>query len=89
MAGDSRDSGLDGGWVFLGLILGLLIGGVSALFYTPQSGRATRQQISETGQSLRTKLETVTPIDPIAESMAEGKAAARRRRAELGLEHGD
>lgn len=77
---------LDAGALVWGVILGLIVGGVAALFGVPRSGTATRQQISETGQNLRDKVETsLKPADPVAESLAEGKAAARRRRAELGL----
>lgn len=77
---------LNVGWLLFGFVLGLLIGGLAALVTAPRAGQATRQQLasnlSETGQSLRSKLDT---LDPVAESIAEGKAAARRRRAELGL----
>ncbi len=78
---------LDGGLLVVGLFLGMVTGSLVALFTAPKTGRALREQISETvtetGQQIRT---TVTPSDPVAESMAEGKAAARRRRAELGIE---
>jgi gas vesicle protein len=68
----------------LGVVLGLVAGGVVALFTAPVSGLAFRRQVGasvgKTGQSLR----AIVPGDPVAESMAEGKAAARRRMAELG-----
>jgi len=70
----------------IGFVLGLLLGGAVALFKIPKSGLFTRQQLSETGQTLRSKLEAAVPADPIAASIAEGKEAARRRRAELGLD---
>lgn len=77
---------LDSGSLAWGALIGLVLGGAAALFLTPRSGAETRQQISATGQELRTQLEDmVMPPDPLDESMAEGKAAARRRRAELGL----
>jgi len=73
---------IDAGAMLIGFLLGLVIGALAALFKVPQSGDATRQNL---GQNLRTRLESVAPGDPIAESMAEGKAAARRRQEELGL----
>ena len=77
---------LDTGMFVAGFLIGLLGGAVGALFKVPQSGRQTRQQISETGDQLINKLEAVVPSDPIAEGLAEGKAAARRRQSELGLD---
>jgi len=78
---------LDGGLLVVGLIVGMATGALLTLFTAPKTGFALRQQlsdtVSETGQQIRA---TVTAPDPVAESMAEGKAAARRRRAELGLE---
>jgi gas vesicle protein len=79
---------LDSGTLIFGIFMGLLVGGVATLFKTPKSGVALRRQIAEsvsgTGQNLRSSLEAVVPSDPVAESMAQGKAAARRRLAELG-----
>ncbi|HVU14233.1 MAG TPA: YtxH domain-containing protein [Phototrophicaceae bacterium] len=74
---------LDGGLLIFGIMAGLLIGGLVALFTVPKSGRAFRQSVGETGQNLRSTLEDALPSDPIAESLAEGKAAARRRMVEL------
>jgi len=89
VASRTSNNSLDGGLLVLGLIVGLVAGGVVGLLNAPRSGRATRNQISssvnETGESLRHTVERVAPSDPIGESIAEGKAAARRRRAELGL----
>ena len=80
---------VDTGLLVVGFILGLVIGGGIALFNAPRSGQDTRQQLSDslsgTSNSLRSKLDTVVPTDPVAESIAEGKAAARRRRSELGM----
>jgi len=75
---------LDGGMLVSGFIIGLLTGGIFALFKAPRRG-VLQQQLNETGENLRHKLESVIPADPIAESLAEGKAAAQHRRAELGL----
>jgi gas vesicle protein len=77
---------LDSGAVILGVLMGLVVGGVAALFLAPRKGVDTRRQISAVGQDLRDQLEeAVNPPDPLVESLAEGKAAARRRRLELGL----
>lgn len=81
---NDQDSSLDNGLLVSGFVFGLLVGGIFALFRTPKRG-AIRQQLTETGENLRQKLEAVVPADPIAESLAEGKEAARRRRAELGM----
>lgn len=83
MAQENNEAGLDSGLLAGGFIIGLLVGAVTALF---NGGNRARQSLAETGDALRDKLEAIVPTDPIAESLAEGKAAARRRRAELGLE---
>ena len=85
MKREAEKSELDGGLLIFGMIVGLIVGGLVTLFKAPASGQAFRRQIvSETGQNLRTTIEAVVPSDPLAESMAEGKAAARRRLSELG-----
>lgn len=84
---DRGENLLDLGAVVGGFIVGLLVGGIMALFKAPQSGRKTRRQIEETGDQLLSKIEAAIPPDPIAEGLAEGKAAARRQ-AELGLGKG-
>jgi gas vesicle protein len=85
---NKNDNPLNISALIWGLVMGLVIGGVAALFRTPRSGNEMRQLLAESEQTLRERIEaTVIPVDPVAESMAEGKAAARRRRAELGLDH--
>lgn len=85
-ANRSNDDLLNNGALVWGFLMGLVIGGVAALFRTPRSGNEMRQLLAE--QNLREKIESaVIPVDPVAESIAEGKAAARRRRAELGLDN--
>ncbi len=83
---------IDAGWLVFGLLIGLVAGGLYGLFNAPDSGIATRKRlfagVTETGETLRNKIESAVPADPVAESMAEGKAAAARRRAELGLTNG-
>ena len=82
-----KNDRFDAGTFLIGTVMGLLFGGLIALFRAPRSGPETRRQITEAGQELRDQIEeAVTPADPVAESMAEGKAAARRRRTELGLD---
>ena len=82
---DNQQSGLDSGILIGGFVIGLIVGAVAALFRTPRSGNDVRQQLAVSGDNLRNKLESVVVSDPLAESMAEGKAAARRRRIELGF----
>ncbi len=80
-----KTEGLDQGSVIAGLLMGLVLGAVVALFRVRRSGAETRQQL---GEGLRGQLEeAITISDPVAESIAEGKAAARRRRAELGFDN--
>ena len=81
---------LDGGMTFWGVLVGLAAGALYALLNAPRSGAATRHQITsavnETSETIRERIDAVVPsTDPITESIAEGKAAARRRRAEMGL----
>ena len=82
---NNQENGLDSGLLLGGFIVGLIVGGLAALFRTPRSGDDVRHQLVESGDNLRRKLESAIVNDPVAESMAEGKAAARRRRLELGF----
>jgi hypothetical protein len=78
---------IDDGKVFSGFFYGLLVGGVVALFKGPRVNlKRTREQLADAGGTIRGKLEAVTPSDPVSESIAEGKEAARRRRSELGMD---
>ncbi len=87
MAKNNENGGLDSTFVGWGFVIGLLLGGIGALFkFLPQLA-INRQQLAETGQNLRSKLESVAPTDPVADSIAAGKAAARRRRTQLGLDN--
>ncbi len=81
----NQENRLDSGMLIGGFVIGLIVGGIAALFRTPRSGNDIRQQIAESGDKVRGKIESVIVNDPVAESMAEGKAAARRRRIELGF----
>ncbi|MCU0497916.1 MAG: hypothetical protein MUF87_11235 [Anaerolineae bacterium] len=63
--------------VFTGFFWGMLIGGILAIFNAPRVRPA--QQLEEVKQGLLEKLDH----DPITDSIADGKAAARRRLNEL------
>jgi len=82
---DNQENNLDSGLLLGGFVIGLIVGGVAALFRTSRSGNDARQQLVKSGDTLRGRIESVIVSDPVAESMAEGKAAARRRRIELGF----
>ena len=90
MSEQSDSRGLREGSVITGLFWGMLIGGLWALIRGPRLSvkdtiSSTRERIVDAGSELRERVEAAVPHDPIAESIAEGKAAARRRLAELGL----
>lgn len=71
-----------------GFFLGMIVGGFMTLFRGPRLRQQDMQRASEqlkaASEDARQRLEALTPGDPISESIAEGKEAARRRRAELG-----
>ena len=75
-----------------GFIYGLVIGAVVAIFRMPRLRLKdfdldqTRAQLKDMSDSVREGVENAIPPDPVDKSMAEGKAAARRRRQELGME---
>jgi hypothetical protein len=70
--------------LFAGFRLGLLIGATVTFFRGPRY--YLPEKLGGATDSLRDTIESVTPSDPIEESIAEGKEAARRRRSELGLD---
>ncbi|GAB4510422.1 MAG: hypothetical protein OHK0046_07210 [Anaerolineae bacterium] len=76
---------LNSNTLFGGFIVGISLGALVALLRGPRLRlRETGQQITSLTESVRHSLESAVPTDPIDESIAEGKAAARRRRSELG-----
>lgn len=79
----SRPARWDEGSVFWGFILGLLGGAIVALLKLPRSGMGNLRQLTSLGQNLR---ESMTPTDSVAESLAEGKAVARRRYTDLNAD---
>ena len=70
----------------IGVVMGFLVGGVVTLLTLPKTGeKPASQGLAEVAQTVRERVEMALPVDPVSESMAEGKAAARRRRDELGM----
>lgn len=88
MAKQKNPARMDKVFLFWGFIFGGVSGGLLTLLMAPKRSRNTQQQIVTLSQSVREKIEASIPADPIEDSMAAGKAAARRRRDELGLEVG-
>jgi len=82
----NQRSWLDTGTFIFGVLIGLLAGSGLALWYVPKSGRVLRRDITagvtQTADAARVQIDALT-ADPVADSLAEGKAAARARRAEL------
>lgn len=68
-----------------GFVFGALVGGVAALLGFPKQQKPPHQQVKAAALMLKDKLEAVVPTDPVEDSMSAGKAAAKRRRDELGL----
>jgi gas vesicle protein len=75
--------GLDAGRLVAGALLGMVLGGLVALFRIRRSGPEARESL---GEGLREIEEAITRADPVSESIAEGKAAAQRRRAASGFD---
>jgi gas vesicle protein len=86
MTQNPHNEGANNAAVFWGFVLGLLIGGLAALFGAPKSDKTIGQRVKGLRHSVRDKLENTIPADPLADSIATGKAAARRRLEELGLD---
>jgi hypothetical protein len=84
---------LDSGMILWGAVIGFVFGGLVTLFTAPKGSRsdaategsAKPLSVAAITQRVRTRIEAAAPPDPVEESLAEGKAAARRRREELGL----
>ncbi|MEL6272458.1 MAG: YtxH domain-containing protein [Chloroflexota bacterium] len=76
---------IDNVMLLWGVFTGAIVGGLVTLFTAPKSGKESREQITETAGTAIRQIETAipTPTDPVKDSMAEGKAAARRRRNTL------
>jgi hypothetical protein len=70
--------------LLIGFLLGLLVGGLLALF-KPARSSTHREFFDEAAQRRHDSRETAERADPAAESLEQGRAAAQRRRAELGF----
>ena len=83
-----KQAAIDGRGLVWGLVLGSLVGGLVALFKAPllRTRMSKRSEAITVKQGSATiKTETSIPADPVAESRAHGRAAAHRRRSELGI----
>ena len=80
-----RDQGLDDNFTLIGFLLGLLVGGAATLLGVRRNDKETHKRVIKTDQPSREKLKNSAPLDPAADSIAAGKAAARRRLEELGM----
>jgi gas vesicle protein len=65
---------LEDGSVFWGIVLGVLIGAIWALFNLPSQLQEVREQVLEQGKVLRDQITT----DTVTESLEQGKSMARR-----------
>ncbi|MDK3160558.1 YtxH domain-containing protein [Anaerolineae bacterium CFX9] len=78
---------VDTGTFIFGTLLGIVTGAALALWYAPFSGKALRGEIkarsNEAQSAIAATVNSAFPADPVAQSIEEGKAAARRRRDEL------
>ncbi|MBL8145472.1 MAG: YtxH domain-containing protein [Anaerolineae bacterium] len=74
----------DGRWMAWGLVLGLLTGAGLSLWFAPRSGGSFRAWLADgvqrMAQRTRSRIEDAASSDPVAQSLAEGKEAARKRR---------
>lgn len=70
-----------------GAVFGFIVVGLVTLFTAPKGSTENRQQLAQVTQQVRTRIETAipSPVDPVEESLAEGKATAKQRREELGI----
>jgi len=74
---------LDDRATFSGFLTGMILGGVLTLLRGPRlPWRRLGDNPAKAGRKL---IMAITPTDPIRDSIAEGKEAARKRRADLGL----
>lgn len=72
--------------IWTGFWFGLMAGSLVAFFRGPRLRLGgTREGLAGARDKMRDTLESVTPSDPIKDSIKKGKEAARRRRSLLGL----
>jgi len=65
---------LEDATVFWGMVLGILVGAIWALFNLPSQLQEVREQVLEQGKALRDQITT----DTVTESLEQGKSMARR-----------
>lgn len=74
----------DGRWLAWGLLLGLLAGVGMALWWAPRSGASfrgwLRRGAEQAAEGAKARIDAAVPQDVIAQSLAQGKEAAWRRR---------
>lgn len=70
------------GAVMMGFFWGFFAAGVLTLVRGPRL--RPMNQVQQVKSEVQSKLSALAPTDPVQESIEEGKAAARRRLAELG-----
>lgn len=84
MATSNRTFDPNGRWLAWGLILGGVVGTGLALWLAPRSGPEFRQWVTNSvttaAAGVRKRVEEAVPQDAVAQSLAEGKEAARKRR---------
>ncbi len=78
----TRKQQLREGTVLAGFFWGLVAGGVLSLVRGPRFRPV--DTVNQVASGVQAKLSTLGPSDPVQEGIEEGKAAARRRLAELG-----
>lgn len=75
-----------------GVILGLVLGGALALWYAPQSGKATLNQVRDWVGQLPRRAEKAAERfqgDTIEQALQEGRALAHRHRAQQARSNND
>jgi hypothetical protein len=74
------------GWIFGGLFVGLMVTGFILLFRSPRTGdRESKNRFDKDNSHAVTSSENPGLPNPIDESIVQGRAAARRRLDDLGL----
>lgn len=74
-----RDSGMEAGAFFAGVLIGGLVGAATALLMAPSAGDETRRKLSERGESFRDR---ASDMMDDARERAEVTVADARRKAE-------
>lgn len=72
------------GALVFGLVVGSLAGAVIGLWRAPMSGAELRGRLLRRSQAIGEKAESIVAGERVEDAIAEGKALAQQRRAELG-----